>query len=248
MKAEFLGLVVFSAALAAAGAAFSEAAVLPEPCETVDFEGDSFVVCTVLPALHDIRLFLWLPDGQPYGSLEAFAAGGPPVVFAMNAGMYLPDRTPQGLYVQDGSTMTPLATGEGPGNFHLKPNGVFLVTEDGRAQVVATAAFVAAPEVVYATQSGPMLVIEGALHPAFAENGDSRFVRNGVGVRKNGEVVFAISLSEVSFGRFARLFRDALGCPDALYLDGFVSALADDDHVLVGSGHAAGPIVAVLDR
>lgn len=132
--------------------------------------------------------------------------------------------------------------------FHLKPNGVFLVTADHQAAIVETSAFEGASTIAYATQSGPMLVIGGSLHPAFAENGNSHYVRNGVGVRADGKVVFAISLSEVSFGRFARLFRDALSCSDALYLDGFVSALADDNGVLVGGGHAAGPIVAVLAR
>lgn len=186
---------------------------LPSLCEPITFEADSFIACTVDPEHYDIRLFLREPDGQPYGSLENFAANGPAVVFAMNAGMYLPDRTPQGLYVEAGNTIMPLVTADGEGNFYLKPNGVFLVTIDQRA-----------------------------------DNGDSRFVRNGVGVRPDGKVVFAISQQVVSFGRFARLFRDALACPDALYLDGFVSALADDNGVLVGGGHAAGPIVAVLAR
>ena len=82
----------------------------------------------------------------------------------------------------------------------------------------------------------------------FLTEGIYGFVRNGVGVRADGRVVFAISEAAVSFGRFARLFRDALACPNALYLDGFVSALADDYGVLVGGGHAAGPIVGVLER
>lgn len=249
MRAGFVSLIAALVLFAGAACpALAEPAALPSLCETMVFEETSFVACTTDPELYDIRLFHRAPDGRPYGSLEAFAAQGPAVVFAMNAGMYLPDLAPQGLHIEAGETRSPLATGDGDGNFHLKPNGVFLVTADRRAAIVQTSAFEAGSTIAYATQSGPMLVIGGSLHPAFAENGNSHYVRNGVGVRADGKVVFAISLSEVSFGRFARLFRDALSCPDALYLDGFVSGLADDNSVLVGVGHAAGPIVAVLDR
>ncbi len=238
-------LAVLAAGLVAPAAA---APTLPDLCEPVSFETDSFIACTVDPAAYDVRVFHRSPDGHPYGSMEAFAELGPPVAFAMNGGMYLPDLSPQGLYIEDGVTQVPLDSGSGDGNFHLKPNGVFLVMAGGRAAVVETSAFVADPAIAYATQSGPMLVIDGAIHPAFAENGESRYVRNGVGVRADGRVVFAISRGTVSLGRFARLFRDALSCPDALYLDGFVSALASDDAVVAGGGHPAGPIVAVLER
>jgi uncharacterized protein YigE (DUF2233 family) len=249
MPMRFVDLIIGFAMLPLATIASpAGAATLPGLCETITFEGDQFIACAVDPSLHNIQLFLNGPDGQPYGSLESFVSSGPAVALAMNAGMYLPDLTPQGLYVEAGRTLTPLATGDGDGNFYLKPNGVFFITLDHRAAVVTTEAFTAAPDIAYATQSGPMLVIGGALHPAFADNGASRYVRNAVGVRADGEVVFAISLETVSFGHFARLFRDALSCPDALYLDGFVSGLADDSGMIVGGGHVAGPIVAVLQR
>jgi len=248
VRAGFADLVTGLAFWVLANFPATAAPTLPSLCETVTFEGDAFIACTADPASQDIRLFLRDPDGQPYGSFENFAASDPAVVFAMNAGMYLPDLTPQGLYVEAGKTLAPLVTGDGEGNFYLKPNGLFLITADRRAQVVTTEAFEAAPDLAYATQSGPMLVIGGAIHPDFSDNGPSRYVRNGVGVRADGKVVFAISLEVVSFGRFARLFRNALSCPDALYLDGFVSGLANDSGVVVGGGHAAGPIVAVLER
>ena len=40
----------------------------------------------------------------------------------------------------------------------------------------------------FATQSGPMLVINGKIHPKFSETGTSAKVRNGVGVTASGEV------------------------------------------------------------
>lgn len=248
MRLRLIDLLTGLALSALTPSAAAAVSPLPSLCQPLTFETDSFIACTVDPERYDIRLFLRDADGQPYGSLESFAANGPAIVFAMNAGMYLPDRTPQGLYIEAGKTITPLVAADGEGNFYLKPNGVFLVTTDRRAAVVATAAFEATPDIAYATQSGPLLVIDGALHPAFADNGTSRFVRNGVGVRADGKVVFAISEAVVSFGRFARLFRDALECPNALYLDGFVSGLADDNGMVVGGGHAAGPIVGVVER
>ncbi len=93
-----------------------------------------------------------------------------------------------------------------------------------------------------------MLVVSGALHPKFEENGASRFIRNGVGVRADGVAIFAISRIEVSFGSFARLFRDALECPNALYFDGVVSAFSNGKSTFVGGGYPAGPIVAVFEK
>ncbi len=109
-----------------------------------------------------------------------------------------------------------------------------------------TTAFAAAkPEAMFATQSGPMLVTDGQIHPRFEENGTSRFIRNGVGVRVNGTIVLAISRSQVSLGSFARLFRDALQCPNALFFDGAISALSDGSRMIVGGKFPAGPIIAV---
>jgi uncharacterized protein YigE (DUF2233 family) len=241
-------LAIALSALPGIGVGDAVAASLPAPCREVAFEQTGFVACAVDPEVYFIRLFLDGSDGRPYGSLEAFAADGPLVVFAMNAGMYLPDAAPQGLYIEQGEVLTPLEISEGDTNFYLKPNGVFAINTSGRATVIASDAFTVEADVAFATQSGPMLVIDGSLHPRFAENGTSLYVRNGVGVRADGTVVFAISLTPVSFGRFARLFRDALGCPNALYLDGFVSGLADSDGMVVGGGHLAGPIVAVMER
>lgn len=247
MKAA-LTLAFVLSALPGIGVGDAASASLPAPCSEMTFEQTGFVACAVDPAVYAVRLFLDGSDGRPYGSLETFAADGPPVVFSMNAGMYLPDMAPQGLYIEQGEVIAPTDAGDGDTNFYLKPNGVFAIDASGRARVIPSDAFAVEPNVAYATQSGPMLVIDGSLHPKFSENGTSLYVRNGVGVRVDGTVVFAISLTPVSFGRFARLFRDALGCPNALYLDGFVSGLADSDGMVVGGGHAAGPIVAVIGR
>jgi len=163
--------------------------------------------------------------------------------------MYHEDFSPVGLHVENGVEQSPLNLGDAPGNFFMKPNGVFFVDENGAPGVLETNAYAAAkikPRI--ATQSGPMLVIDGAVHPRFEPNGESRHVRNGVGVNGEGAAIFAISHSPVSLGSFARLFRDGLGCRNALFFDGTVSALHDGEKYLIGGEYPAGPIVAVKKR
>jgi uncharacterized protein YigE (DUF2233 family) len=131
----------------------------------------------------------------------------------------------------------------------MKPNGVFYVDRQGNAGVMESAAFAASGIIpVLATQSGPMLVIDGRLHPRFEENGASRHIRNGVGADGGKRVVFAFSRQPVSLGSFARMFRDALGVKNALFFDGAISALHDGRKYLVGGGYPAGPILAVKER
>lgn len=223
---------------------------LPSQCRELDFEAVAYVVCEVDTASDRVDLFLRDIDGKPFGSLPAFDAAvakrDTPIMLAMNAGMYHEDLTPVGLYVSDGRLQSPLNLADGEGNFFLKPNGVFFIGNDGSAGVIETTAFAATkPEVRLATQSGPMLVIDGHIHPRFEQNGTSRFIRNGVGVRDAHTVVLAISRSEVSLGSFARLFRDALGCRNALFFDGAISALSNGKKMVIGGEFPAGPIIAV---
>jgi prepilin-type processing-associated H-X9-DG protein len=171
------------------------------------------------------------------------------VRFAMNAGMYDEEGAPIGLYVEAGRELKRLNLRSGGGNFHLLPNGVFAVEARGRVSVTPSPAFrkkVAAPQ--WATQSGPMLVISGKLHPKFDADGESRLVRNGVGVKDPRIAFFAISEDGVSFGRFARLFRDRLGCANALYFDGSVSSLWDPASGRRDAYSSLGPMIVVLRR
>lgn len=223
---------------------------LPEPCRDFTFEAVAYVVCEVDLRRYSLSLNRLDATARPYGSVakftEAMRAAGTPVKIAMNAGMYHKDLSPVGLFIENGHEEAPLNRDDAEGNFFLKPNGVFYVGTDGKASVLETEAFAAAkPAVAHATQSGPMLVIDGALHPRFEPNGSSRYIRNGVGVRDPDTVVLAISRNEVSLGSFARLFRDALGCRNALFFDGAVSTLSDGTDRIVGGSFPAGPIVAV---
>ncbi len=219
------------------------------PCVVHAFEGDVFTVCTARPA--EIRLYWEDAAGAPLRTFRALSdfLGGDArrVRFAMNAGMYNDAGAPIGLYVAEGRERKALATRDGPGNFHLMPNGVFSIDADGFARVETTAAYqVRAGEPRWATQSGPMLVIEGELHPAFQPDGPSKLIRNGVGVCENGVVRAAISETPVSFGRFARFFRDQLNCPNALFLDGTVSSLWAPSLDRRDAGTPLGPMLVAI--
>ena len=196
-------------------------------CRPLEHDGARYTICTIDLRRHELKLFWQGPDGQPYASLSNLAKSpaGAKLAMAMNAGMYHADLSPVGLLVEDGRQLKALSTSAGPGNFHMKPNGVFYVA-GGRVGVLETGAYLRArPKATLATQSGPMLVIDGRLHPGFQDVGPSRKIRKGVGVRDPNTAVFAISDEPVSFGAFARLFRDELGCRNALFLDGSISGL-----------------------
>ena len=193
------------------------------------FERTRFLVCT--PSGGRIEIRTAASNGVPFRSFSVLEAAlgqrAEQLLFVVNGGMFDKEGRAIGLSIEDGRELHPINLRKGHGNFHMKPNGVFLVRRDGHADVVPSRAYVADPDIMFATQSGPMLVVDGAIHPKFEADGPSRYVRNGVGIDAHGAAVFAISLADVSFGKFARLFRDELGAKNALYLDGSVSALWD---------------------
>jgi len=218
-------------------------------CETLSFDGAGFTVCTSDPAEDDIRLFLNDADGRPLGTfdnVEAALEDDEALGFAMNGGMYHPDRRPVGLFIENRIQHRGIVTREGPGNFGLLPNGVLCLSGD-TARIIESRAFAAnPPDCVFATQSGPMLVIAGALHPRFLADSTSVYLRNGVGVTADGVLVAAISNVPVSFHHFGRLFRDALATPDALFLDGNVSRLYAPALGRHDFGFPMGPILGVV--
>jgi len=216
------------------------------------FEGAQFSVCTA-DAGSDLRMFLNGADGHPYGGFApveaALQAQGQHLVFAMNAGMFHADQSPVGLYIENRVERHRIVTRAGPGNFGLLPNGVFCIGV-GLLAVVESRTFAAAPPPCrYASQSGPMLVMGGALHPGFLADSTSFKIRNGVGVRADGgRAWFVLAETPVSFDRFARFFRDALGARDALYFDGSISRLYAPELGRSGAGFAIGPMVGLVER
>jgi uncharacterized protein YigE (DUF2233 family) len=230
-----------------------QAAIGSEPCVERSLESARFTVCSFDATRQDLRL----ADRAANGAyLRGFERLSPQlgddrlrVLFAMNAGMFNNRGAPIGLYVEAGIRRHRINLSRGPGNFHLLPNGVFWQSADGAVHVTESRAYAAqAPRPRLATQSGPMLVIEGEIHPSFSDDGDSRLIRNGVGVLDDHTAFFAISETDVSFGKFARFFRDSLQCRNALFLDGNVSSLWVPSRHRRDDARLLGPMLVVLSR
>ena len=194
-----------------------------------------------------LELFWKRPDGSHYRTIEAVRraveARGDSLAAATNAGIFEPGYLPTGLYVENGRALRAVNRSDGYGNFFLKPNGIFVLTRSG-ARVVATDELTSVDEPIrHATQSGPLLLRGGAVHPAFTDGSANCRLRSGVGVRPDGGVYLAISNGAVNFHDFATFFRDNLGTPDALYLDGAISQLYAPH---LGRTHADAPFAGIL--
>ncbi|AQT47318.1 phosphodiester glycosidase family protein [Bartonella choladocola] len=221
----------------------------PNFCFHQKFENKSYVVCEVDPRKNNISLFLNNQDGQPFKyfrNVEKYLnERGQSIAFAVNGGMYHKDFSAVGLYIENGKTLQSVSTRDGPGNFHMKPNGIFFIANK-TAGVMDTDSFLKSkikPDI--ATQSGPMLVIENKIHPRFIVNSPYLEYRNGVGVKKDGTVVFVNSEGRVNFDEFARFFRDEMKTPNALFLDGSISSLYAPELKRYDWWYGLGPIIAV---
>jgi uncharacterized protein YigE (DUF2233 family) len=220
-------------------------------CKTIEAEAQRYTACSYQPGDGVIEVHNLNRDGEPFAYLQALATelaqDGKTLRFAMNAGMFDDNQRPIGLYVEEGRLAKKLNRRGGAGNFHLRPNGVFYV-KDGTPGVLETEAFAKAglkPD--FASQSGPMLVINGKIHPKFSPTGTSRKRRNGVGVTADGVAHFVISDGAVTFWEFASLFRDELKVRNALFLDGSVSSLYAPALGRADGFLPVGPMVGVHD-
>lgn len=214
-----------------------------------DYEG--FIVRTYNPQQEQLSLYLKDENGQPFKTFERLNtwlnAKQEELLFAMNAGMYQSNFEPLGLLVIKGKQLSKLNLREAKGNFYWKPNGVFLVNETG-AKIIESSEYPKfAEHVQLATQSGPLLVQNGNIHPEFKPEAISRLIRNGIGIA--GEQVYlVISTQQVNFYEFARFFKEELKCTDALYLDGVVSAVYSAEAKLNSQTTALGPLLGLTKK
>ena len=226
----------------------SIASQVESACRQVIFENTPLTDCIAIPERHRIATALAAPDGDNFGSLAAVATMYDPrtIAFAVNAGMFDEAGDPVGYFVQGGERKQELNTADGQGNFHMKPNGVFFGTGD-KWEIRTAEDFLAnvgeRPD--FGTQSGPMLVINGKLHPEIRDDGPSRTIRNAVGIDEQGRAHFVISAAPISFGKLARFYRDELKVKNALYLDGSVSQLWNPATERIDGGAPIGPILVV---
>jgi uncharacterized protein YigE (DUF2233 family) len=223
--------------------------VQPMESREVRFQDQDFTVVSLDLHRESLSLHWRDPDnGQPFSDIQTLrewgAANGKRLMFAANAGIYDQAYAPLGLYVENGKTLVPLNLFHGnpaAGNFSIRPNGVFAIYPDGHAAVRTSTDFKADGKAVdWATQSGPMLVIDGQINTQFVNDSNSTKWRSGVCARSPYQVVFVVSESPVNFHTFASLFRDKLGCRDALYLDGSISQFYID-----GTGYTGAPTFMV---
>ena len=188
---------------------------------------DRFLAYEVNLNLQNLQMIWKGSNGKAVGNFKTLkqqlADDGKSLVFAMNGGMFRVDQSPQGLYIENGKELHQInKVQEAYGNFYMQPNGIFYITNQQEAVVVTTKDFDRTNDITFATQSGPMLLIDGNFHPAFNKGSSNLNIRNGVGVLPNGNLLFVMSKVEVNFYDFALFFKE-LGCQNALYLDGAVS-------------------------
>lgn len=205
--------------------------------QQVIYKNEKFDIVTIDLRTTPVRFFWKNKKGKLIRSLgnlkTEVESNGNELLFAMNAGMYQRDRNPQGLYIENGKTIKPLDTLQsGYGNFYMQPNGVFFIKNlpDSSSSIQQKAGVVPSTifskkniQATWATQSGPLLLIDNKVHPIFKKGSAHLNIRNGVGIISEHKIVFAISQREVNLFDFAMLFKEKLNCKNALYLDGFVS-------------------------
>jgi uncharacterized protein YigE (DUF2233 family) len=224
----------------------------------VRFENSSFLVVDVDLQRAKLELHWRNPAGKPFLNFQALedylTANGQRLLAVMNAGIFDTNSRPLGLHIERGQILRRLnSRRSGYGNFYLQPNGVFYLekTASGtRARLQTTVAFerdhpnVREPgrtaQILEATQSGPMLVVDGKLNAAFKADSGNRLIRNAIGVQSSNSlasnslgsnslgssrVVLVLTETPVNFHTLARFLRDQLECANALYLDGNISNL-----------------------
>jgi uncharacterized protein YigE (DUF2233 family) len=219
--------------------------------EKISLNENTFDTMKFDPHKAEIKLYLKNDEDEKFKSIkklsEYLLTKNEKLIFATNGGMFDNERNPIGLFVQDKKEIKKINLNNGPGNFHLKPNGVFAIYENNIPKIITSSEYSTTTMPIYATQSGPMLVINNNIHPEFHEDSENFRIRSGVGVDKDNNIIFAISNEPTTFYNFALLFKENLNCPNALYLDGSISRMYIPDEKRNEIVNSFGVIVGVSE-
>jgi uncharacterized protein YigE (DUF2233 family) len=201
----------------------------------VSFKGVQYQVFIQGDSAHQLEIHHKDEKGSKYLSLnkvrKKLIEQGRTPIFLTNGGMYTPENNPEGLYVEEYNELFPLDTDSSKVllNFYMHPNGVFYVDERNQSFICKTSDYIEKQKDSLfkprlATQSGPMLKIDGQIHPNFNWGSKSRKIRSGVGTFQNINV-FAITRGLTNFYDFATFYTEVIPCNNALFLDGTISLM-----------------------
>jgi uncharacterized protein YigE (DUF2233 family) len=226
------------------------------------YEGKKYVCVWLNPRSEKYKLdFLWKNDDgeilKSYANAITFQSKHKhkPVIL-MNAGMFDASYAPLGLFYSNGKKLKKFNTkkveGNDGGNFYLNPAGLFIVEKSGKAKVMTKEKYLDyladTTKIQFATQSGPMLVIDGEIHPAFNKKSVNFNIRNGVGVQEDGTIVFVLSEESVTLYEFAEVFRQRFKCQNALYLDGAISKMYNPKLDMKGTSGEFGGMISIFTK
>jgi len=167
---------------------------------------------------NQIRIYWKDSTGVPFMTFDRLRKEHPEAKFIINGGHFTHDYKPDGLYIENGKKLSRVKEILNPKiNLEIMPMGVFYLTNQG-AFIKPLRGKFTQKDVMYATQSSPMLVINGRINPALP--GGRHRMHSGVGILPDGNVYFACLDMELRF--FARHFLEK-GCTQALCLNGDVS-------------------------
>lgn len=225
----------------------------------VYFPGEANIISVKMsPQKVNISFYWKQSNGVIYSNIRALKSDlqmqNKKLIFATNGGMFDEDFGPIGLYIENSKEIRPLNTksiipkkNKSIPNFYLNPNGVFFIKNDGIAGICKTSSYTHDSTVKFATQSGPMLLVDGEINPIFSQNSNNFNIRNGVGILPNKELIFAISKNQVTFFDFAKYFKEQ-GCINALFLDGFVSKAFMPDKKIEQLDGKLGVLIGVTEK
>ncbi len=199
------------------------------PCQTIIFKKQKFDVCEFNPKKSKIDFYTKDEKRNKLKNFKRLQAylkrQKKKMTFAINGGIYDVGNIPMGLYIENGKQQSEIDKRKGRGLFYMKPNGVFVLYKDGTSAIMELAGYIEKGKkgnIKYALQSGPMLCVEGKIHPKFGAKSKSKYLRSGVGLNKSGNLVFAITQKSTNLHTFAKLYQEKLNCKNALYLDGAI--------------------------